>query len=243
MSNNYLHTNNFKTRLSTGILLMLVVIVALIMPKAFLFRIFYIAGCLMAILELYLAQRIRIYREFVQNDQFLLLEYATLLISVYSISVTLSQREIILVILGSISTDIFAYFVGSSFHGTFFKSRPFPKTSPKKSWEGIIGGIIGSYIVLVIAASTMKMKITGYLLTFIILCPFVSIFGDFLASFCKRIVKIKDSNESVLESRLRLAKLFEKLMAGHGGFLDRIDSISMVSCLMLWMMFLENNPQ
>ena len=143
MSKQFLHTENFKSRLITGLILALAVIIGILTPDAKLFRILFLVGGLMACFELYMAHRTQIYRGIaMRDDRILIFEYVILFIAVYSIFFYLTREEIVLVILGAISTDIFAYFAGSALHGLFFKTKPFPKTSPKKSWEGIIGGYL-----------------------------------------------------------------------------------------------------
>ena len=235
MSTDFLGTKNFKARLTTGILLVLIVIAALFTPNAVLFRILYFAGGVMAILELYLAQKTHNYREIpLRDDRIPILEYIVLIVSVYAFTTMFTSTEMALVLLGATSTDIFAYFVGSAFHDRFFKKRPFPKTSPKKSWEGIIGGYIGSVFTLVVSVVVFRMTFSPLIVIFIALCPIVSICGDYIASYCKRYFSIKDSNECILYTKCILLKKLEKLMSGHGGYLDRIDSISMVACLMFW---------
>ncbi|MBR1801804.1 phosphatidate cytidylyltransferase [Candidatus Saccharibacteria bacterium] len=243
MSKQFLHTENFKSRLITGLILALAVIIGILTPDAKLFRILFLVGGLMACFELYMAHRTQIYRGIaMRDDRILIFEYVILFIAVYSIFFYLTREEIVLVILGAISTDIFAYFAGSALHGLFFKTKPFPKTSPKKSWEGIIGGYLGCVMVLLITIKIMYGSLSAPLIIFVATCPVISIFGDFFASFCKRFLKIKDSSDCVESSGPAFARTLEKLMTGHGGYLDRVDSISMVACLMFWLKFIAN-PQ
>jgi phosphatidate cytidylyltransferase len=111
-----------------------------------------------------------------------------------------------LVILTAFGTDIMAYFTG------FFlgKHKLCPNISPKKTIEGAIGGIAGSVILCVLF---------GYLISkepmihFILIGFFGSIFaqaGDLTASIFKRKMGIKD---------------YGSLIPGHGGVLDRFDSV------------------
>ncbi|MDP2386340.1 MAG: phosphatidate cytidylyltransferase [Bacteroidota bacterium] len=108
------------------------------------------------------------------------------------------------------SNDTFAYLVGS-FIG---KNKMFERISPGKTWEGTIGGGI-----LTIAASFLIYKIFGLLSLqdWIIISIIVVIFGtlgDLVESMLKRSVGVKDSG---------------KIMPGHGGILDRFDSLIMVA--------------
>lgn len=102
-------------------------------------------------------------------------------------------------------TDTFAYFSGY-FLG---KNKLIPEVSPKKTVEGFWGGVIGS------ALSTM---ILGYILgenIYVMMAggifgSMISQLGDLFASYIKRILNIKD---------------YGNIMPGHGGVLDRFDSI------------------
>ena len=108
------------------------------------------------------------------------------------------------------SNDTFAYLVGS-FIG---KNKMFERISPGKTWEGTIGGGL-----LTIAASFLIYKIFGLLSLqdWIIISIIVVVFGtlgDLVESMLKRSVGVKDSG---------------KIMPGHGGILDRFDSLIMVA--------------
>jgi len=118
------------------------------------------------------------------------------------------------VIIGSIWTDTAAYFVGV----TIGKHKLLPKISPKKTIEGAIGGVVGATIVMTamgfIVPAAVKQDIP--IIHFValgFLCGLVSQLGDWSASAIKRSSGIKD---------------FGKLIPGHGGMLDRIDSIVFV---------------
>ncbi len=121
-----------------------------------------------------------------------------------------------LVILSSWGCDIFAYLVGM-----LFGKHPFvPKLSPKKSVEGAIGGIVGSVVLGVIYGFIVQKyvpDVEAAPLAFGVICIFAaaaSQIGDLAASAIKRKVGIKD---------------YGKLIPGHGGILDRFDSVIMVS--------------
>lgn len=87
--------------------------------------------------------------------------------------------------------------------------------SPNKSWEGLIGSIVFSTITSFIFCYLVFFKIFTYghwyyVLIYGILIPLVSTFGDLIESTIKRDLNIKDMGT---------------LLAGHGGFLDRLDSV------------------
>ena len=110
------------------------------------------------------------------------------------------------IVLGAFGTDIFAYFAGV-FLG---KHKLCPEISPKKTVEGSIGGILGSTIIsglfgqLVFPQHLAGCIVMGFLGSFFAQC------GDLIASSFKRKMGIKD---------------YGNLIPGHGGILDRFDSV------------------
>ncbi len=105
-----------------------------------------------------------------------------------------------------IATDTSAYTVGS----LFGKKKLAPSISPNKTVEGAVGGLLGAVIVTLVLAIYF-IKIPLYLAALLgLLGGFMCIIGDLLASLIKRYTGIKD---------------FGNVMPGHGGFLDRLDSI------------------
>ena len=111
--------------------------------------------------------------------------------------------------------DIGAYFAGS-FLG---KHKLCPNISPKKTVEGAIGGILSSIIVTVIITASFGKSMLLPLILTIPLC-ILGMAGDLFASAVKRSMGIKD---------------YGKLIPGHGGILDRVDSILMIVPLMFLM--------
>lgn len=117
-----------------------------------------------------------------------------------------------LVFIGAWGSDTCAYAVGM----LIGKHKMVPKLSPKKSWEGSIGGIAGAALIGLIYAVAIKsriMKISNPELVFAIIgaaSSIISQVGDLAASAIKRDHDIKD---------------YGKLIPGHGGILDRFDSI------------------
>lgn len=120
------------------------------------------------------------------------------------------QYLVWLIFIGSWMTDTSAYYAGRFFG----KHKLCPKVSPKKTIEGSIGGMLGSTIFcgifgMIVSRYVYIMPLYHY---FIIgaLCGVFSQFGDLVASSVKRYVGIKD---------------YSNLIPGHGGILDRFDSI------------------
>ncbi|MCC8173351.1 MAG: phosphatidate cytidylyltransferase, partial [Odoribacter sp.] len=105
--------------------------------------------------------------------------------------------------------DSFAYLSGI----LLGKHKLFPRISPKKSWEGAIGGGIATLIAaLAIAPYVEGLTIINNLIIACIVVVF-GIFGDLIESMFKRSIEIKDSGD---------------FMPGHGGILDRFDAVLFV---------------
>ena len=127
------------------------------------------------------------------------------------------------IIFASWGTDVFAYFVGM-----LIGKHKFTQISPKKSIEGCIGGIIGSVIICYIYTYYLNAHIglnIDYMYIIIISIIF-SIFrqiGDLAASSIKRYNEIKD---------------FGDLIPGHGGLLDRIDSMIFIAPIVYFVFYL-----
>lgn len=117
-----------------------------------------------------------------------------------------------LIFIGAWGSDTFAYCVGM----LIGKHKISPKLSPKKSLEGCIGGVIGAALLGLLYATIFKEYITSISnpqIAFAIIggtSSIISQIGDFAASAIKRNHDIKD---------------FGNLIPGHGGILDRFDSI------------------
>ncbi len=109
------------------------------------------------------------------------------------------------------AADSGAYFVGRRFG----KHKLAPKVSPNKSWQGVIGGLItAALLAAVFIGLTPNNLFSMTTVPFIVLSVFtvaVSILGDLTESMFKRESGIKDSSN---------------LIPGHGGILDRIDSLT-----------------
>lgn len=117
----------------------------------------------------------------------------------------------------TIMTDIFAMLVGM----VFGKHKLIPEISPKKTVEGSIGGIVGS--VLFSAAYGLILRyIFGFYVDFVMIVALAFVgsilaqIGDLTFSYIKRGFKVKD---------------FGALLPGHGGVLDRFDSLLFVAPL------------
>lgn len=140
------------------------------------------------------------------HDELILMAGLMYLPLMLQFCLSLSTPEIVLVLLSTAVSDTAAYYSGTYFG----KARIWPQVSPKKSWAGSIGGFIGC-----VAAVTAYGLFFGDapLALWLLLGALLNIaaqMGDFFESALKRRLGIKDSGT---------------LLPGHGGLLDRIDSL------------------
>lgn len=104
------------------------------------------------------------------------------------------------------TADSAAYFAGR----TFGRHKLAPHVSPGKSWEGAAGAAVGTLIVAVVGARLFGYGLAGFVALCLVTACF-SVVGDLMESLFKRRVGVKDSGA---------------LLPGHGGVLDRIDSLT-----------------
>jgi len=146
---------------------------------------------------------------------------ASVMVSVPFLFVSMTRRlgngnlDVLVILIGCWITDSCAYFTGY-FLG---KHKLAPEISPKKTIEGSIGGVLGVIGILVAYAYIVGniMNITANLIPAAIIglvAGIISQFGDLCASIIKREHGIKD---------------FGKIMPGHGGVMDRFDSLIFVA--------------
>jgi len=111
-----------------------------------------------------------------------------------------------LIFISSSVNDTFAYGIGRLWGRHKLKNTP----SPGKSWEGCIGGVLGAALIGFLYGHFVAQDIVFMATAISIVGAIFSQFGDLFASAIKRSVGIKD---------------FGKILPGHGGILDRFDSI------------------
>ena len=117
------------------------------------------------------------------------------------------------------TNDTFAYLSGRQFG----KNKLFERHSPKKTWEGFVGGIIASVIVAFVLSSYFQQVSTFH---WIIVSLIISIFGtmsDLVESMLKRSINVKDSGS---------------VLPGHGGLLDRFDGLLLAAPLVFIYLYL-----
>ena len=113
-------------------------------------------------------------------------------------------------------TDTGAYFVGNAIG----KRKLLPRVSPSKSVEGALGGIVVAIVVALVARATIVPLLTVLdALLLGVTAPIMAILGDLVESLMKRDVRIKDTSHA---------------LPGHGGMLDRFDSVLFVAPLVYY---------
>ena len=100
--------------------------------------------------------------------------------------------------------DTFAYLCGVKFG----KHKIMPSISPKKSWEGFVGGYFTTLFICYLFCEFLPIT-EDYLLALSLIIPFTATLGDFIESYFKRQAGVKDSGSFI---------------PGHGGMLDRMDA-------------------
>ena len=103
------------------------------------------------------------------------------------------------------ANDVCAYLVGMSIG----RHRLFQRISPKKSWEGFVGGLIGAMATGYVASTVMEGTHTIWI-GMALIAAVTGVFGDLVESLLKRSVDVKDSGN---------------ILPGHGGWLDRFDAL------------------
>ncbi len=143
-----------------------------------------------------------------------------LIICLYNPTTTiigLTKRLIPLMIFASIwINDTMAYFVGS-----FIGKTPLSKISPKKTWEGTLGGVAFCVVIMALFGyyiPVAKVIAIPYWICIAAICAILGTVGDLLESKLKRMANVKDSGS---------------FMPGHGGFLDRFDSL-LIAVPVVW---------
>lgn len=118
----------------------------------------------------------------------------------------LDPRLLLFALLIVWAADMGAYFVGKRFG----RVKLAPRISPGKTWEGVFGGLVLAVIVTLAGRLVFEANL-AVLLPFVVAVAGVSIVGDLTVSMFKRTAGVKDSG---------------KVFPGHGGILDRIDSVA-----------------
>lgn len=140
-----------------------------------------------------------------------------------ALRVSLEARDWVLMgFLATFATDTAAFFIGSKWG----KHHLAPVVSPNKTWEGAVGGVAGGVVVALLFTLPTPIALPISYWQAISLGILVSIFGqlgDLVKSLFKRNMGVKDSS---------------RLIPGHGGFLDRIDSIVFTGVVVYYFLYM-----
>ena len=126
-----------------------------------------------------------------------------------------SPWYLVMLLLLTVSADVGAYFAGRAFG----KHKLAPVVSPGKTWEGVWGGMAMAAVVALIEGHWLTAVPAGIYVVVALLVVALSVVGDLSESLFKRQAGIKDSGS---------------LFPGHGGVLDRVDSLTAAAPL-YWM--------
>lgn len=197
---------NFLKRLSTAILLLVIIYFALL-NVLILFLLFFAISLITSIELFNLLKKI-----FYKKKNRILITY---LFSIFYLSVFISQI-FFFIIFNDTNKFLFIYLLsvcigtdlGGYFFGKIFKGRKLIKISPNKTFSGLYGSYLLSFLVFIYFYFKYDLSTIYLLLTFVI--SSFSQMGDLFISYLKRKAKLKDTG---------------KFLPGHGGVLDRIDGI------------------
>jgi phosphatidate cytidylyltransferase len=115
--------------------------------------------------------------------------------------------------------DVGAYFIGS----LIGRHKMAPKISPKKSWEGFVAGAVACVAVWMLVPLVPESGVSWWLAAITgVAVALASVIGDLAESRMKREAGVKDSGNS---------------LPGHGGFLDRLDSLILVCLVAFWVLW------
>jgi phosphatidate cytidylyltransferase len=207
-----LESKAFRTRALTAIVFVIVMLIGLLLNQWSFVILFIIVhfGCWYEFVKLLRKINPRFFKILsIAGLAYITLPIALLIYMRLGNNIYMDDRHLMIVPLGIVFSiwinDTMAYIVGS-----LIGKRPLSKISPKKTWEGTVGGAL-----LCIITITFIGKATGFYsyknwIVIATCCAFFGTLGDLLESKLKRMANVKDSGS---------------IMPGHGGFLDRFDSL------------------
>lgn len=145
-------------------------------------------------------------------SQIILLRQYNVSIEINTLIGNLPSGEVMLwlALIGTWASDTFAYFIGTAIG----KNKMCPAISPNKSWEGAIGGFLGCVLSVYLLGQFVFFVENINLIIFGLIVAFFAPLGDLAESQIKRFSGVKDSGS---------------LFPGHGGVLDRLDSLLFVA--------------
>jgi phosphatidate cytidylyltransferase len=109
--------------------------------------------------------------------------------------------------------------------GTLFgRHRIAPGISPNKTWQGLLGGVAATLLLSLALGSYLRLAEPGQLAAYAVLLSLGGFCGDLMFSAAKRVLGVKD---------------FSQLIPGHGGILDRVDSLVATAPLLYFLIHLQ----
>jgi len=178
--------------------------------------VFYLAFFFYSWLVILKIKDVRMAKKLISAGAISILYISFFLSNYYLININYGYTMGILALVSVFMYDSFAYFAGLSFG----KHKISPNFSPKKSWEGLIGGALGTYLFIIVYEFIRGLL--GYeniigpkkAILFALMVASFDTVGDLTESIFKRHYHVKDSGS---------------ILPGHGGILDRIDGILIVT--------------
>jgi phosphatidate cytidylyltransferase len=119
------------------------------------------------------------------------------------------------------ATDSAAYFVGKAIGGW----KIWPAISPNKTWSGLVGGVLAAYLVGCITVWFNDSEKPNLLIFLSVVLSIYGQIGDMVESWIKRTFGVKDSGKAI---------------PGHGGILDRVDSLVPVAPKVAMVVFFDH---
>jgi phosphatidate cytidylyltransferase len=129
------------------------------------------------------------------------------LLSIIELKLHFGAKYLLYILLIVWATDIGAYFAGRFFG----KNKLAPIISPKKTIEGLIGGVLLAFLLAIAGSIFLLDRVNWTLILLTMVASLWSVIGDLFESMLKRQARVKDSGN---------------LLPGHGGIYDRIDSLT-----------------
>ena len=156
--------------------------------------------------EIYVKKKILRFTFYCLTTAFMIF-FSLVIITFLIKSFEINKLQIIFILIICISTDI-----GGFIFGKIIGGKKLTSISPKKTYSGLIGSFITSYLIALIAYNFMEGQIfiNINIFIYIFFVSSISQLGDLFISFLKRKAKMKDTGS---------------ILPGHGGILDRIDGM------------------
>lgn len=213
-------SDNLKSRIRTAITMAVIIVILYLLPDAWPLKICLAYVMVFAVSEIFHAM------DFTQkaSHRFLCIAGASIIALGLSMMLVSDRYLLGLYIIAAFGYDVSAYFIGKSIGGKITSHRPFPKSSPNKSWEGTIGGALTSIALCQLYTFTYR-HIIGFKIDFVVwqdvwlalILVVAAIIGDNICSRIKRAAKIEDSDTELTRRFLPIP--------GHGGVIDRFMSL------------------